>query len=227
MLELILPAGVKLHALRDPSSIDPQIVRKLFAIEESELGRTVDERLSEFQLGRFCARTALTQLGFDWLPIPIGPSREPVWPQCVTGSITHCNGYVAAAVAWSSAYCSLGIDAEHNLPLPGEVLSAVLTPEEVNAINALPNAGIHWDRLLFSAKECVFKAWFPRRRSWLEFHECSIRLNPKLQSFEAHLQLTSDPDAPTELRIMHGAYVADTRFLFTSIVVPNASQLLG
>lgn len=35
---------------------------------------------------------------------------------------------------------------------------------------------VHWDRLLFSAKESVYKAWFPLTRQWLDFSEADIDL---------------------------------------------------
>lgn len=34
--------------------------------------------------------------------------------------------------------------------------------------------GIHWDRLLFSAKESVYKAWFPLTAKWLDFTEADL-----------------------------------------------------
>ncbi|MFN7731050.1 MAG: 4'-phosphopantetheinyl transferase [Pirellula sp.] len=231
MIQSILPLAVKSFALKTnaPSErprIDPKHNLTLFPIEQSALGRAVEERTTEFQLGRFCARTALTQLEYDWLPIPVGPSREPIWPDGVAGSITHCNGYVAAAVARARAVYALGIDAELNLSLPEEVVASILTPEEIDAIDGLPSVGIHWDRLIFSAKECVFKAWFPRQRSWLEFHECAIRVTPSSRSFEAHLLLAASQDAPDELRIMHGKYIAEERFIATAIVVPNTCSAI-
>src|SRR5262249_33599292 len=35
-----------------------------------------------------------------------------------------------------------------------------------------------WDRLLFSAKESVYKAWFPLARRWLGFEEADVTLDP-------------------------------------------------
>lgn len=231
MIASILPPNVKSSALKSDAqsgrpSIDPRLELSLFPIEQSGLGRAVEQRTNEFKLGRFCARTALTQLGYDWMPIPIGPSREPIWPDGVTGSITHCNGYVAAAVAHTCIVSALGIDAELNLPLPEEVVASILNPEEIDAIDGLPSVGIHWDRLIFSAKESVFKAWFPRQRSWLEFHECAIRVTPSSRSFEAHLLLAASQDAPDELRILHGKYIAEEGFLATAIVVPNTCSAI-
>ncbi len=38
--------------------------------------------------------------------------------------------------------------------------------------------GPSWDRLLFSAKESVYKAWFPLTGRWLGFEEAAITINP-------------------------------------------------
>ena len=36
--------------------------------------------------------------------------------------------------------------------------------------------GVHWDRLLFCAKESVYKAWFPLTRQWLGFQQAEITI---------------------------------------------------
>lgn len=33
---------------------------------------------------------------------------------------------------------------------------------------------ISWDRLTFSAKESVYKAWFPTYGKWLDFTDCEV-----------------------------------------------------
>ncbi|WP_442812969.1 hypothetical protein OG930_28490 [Streptomyces sp. NBC_01799] len=51
-------------------------------------------------------------------PIPPSPFGAPVRPPGVVGSITHCTGYRAAAVALRARVLSVGIDAEpvHRCP---------------------------------------------------------------------------------------------------------------
>jgi 4'-phosphopantetheinyl transferase EntD len=44
-----------------------------------------------------------------------------------------------------------------------------------------------WDRLLFCAKEAVFKAWFPLAGSWLDFADASIEFDPATATFAARL----------------------------------------
>jgi 4'-phosphopantetheinyl transferase EntD len=37
---------------------------------------------------------------------------------------------------------------------------------------------VRWDRLVFSAKESVYKAWFPVARRWLGFGEATVEFTP-------------------------------------------------
>lgn len=113
-------------------------------------------------------------------PVLPGERGAPQWPDGLAGSMTHCEGYCAAALVRAADLASLGIDAEPHEPLPEGVLSAVALPAEAERIGRL-TAGrpeVHWDRLLFSAKESVYKAWFPLTRKWLDFSEADIDLTP-------------------------------------------------
>jgi 4'-phosphopantetheinyl transferase EntD len=109
--------------------------------------------------------------------IPAGERGAPGWPPGIVGAITHCDGYRAAIVARAEAYASVGLDAEPGDPLPAGVLDIVSLPAERDQLSGLP-AGVAWDRLLFSAKESVYKAWYPLARRWLDFTECRLDLRP-------------------------------------------------
>ena len=67
----------------------------------------------------------------------------------------------------------MGIDAEPHDVLPDRVLEAVSLPAERREIAALPD-DLHWDRILFCAKEATYKAWFPLTRRWLGFEDAHI-----------------------------------------------------
>jgi 4'-phosphopantetheinyl transferase EntD len=138
------------------------------------------ERRREFATVRCCARAALAKLGVPAAPILPGTDRAPRWPAGVVGSMTHCAGYRAAAVARSAERRALGIDAEPHAALPGEALDLVARDEERERLLALGDAapGLHWDRILFSVKEAVFKAWFPLTRRWLDFADVAATLDP-------------------------------------------------
>ena len=91
----------------------------------------------------------------------------------VVGSLTHCTGFRGAAVAKYGAVRSVGIDAEPHDVLPKGVLDAVSLPKERVELHAMP-AGLHWDRILFCAKEATYKAWFPLTHRWLGFEDAHI-----------------------------------------------------
>ncbi|MGY1630361.1 4'-phosphopantetheinyl transferase [Geodermatophilus sp. SYSU D01186] len=137
-------------------------------------------RSAEFAAGRALARAALGRLGVPPSAVPRGPGGAPVWPAGVLGSLTHCAGYRAAAVARAGTVPVLGVDAEPADPLPPGVLSVVARPEERVRLRRLAatHPGTCWDRLLFCAKEAVFKGWFPLTRAWLEFGDVRVRLHP-------------------------------------------------
>ena len=110
---LLPPAAVVVEAFSDDPGDLP------FAGEEHLITDAVNGRRREFVTARRCARQALTALGLPATAIPAGPDRQPQWPSGVAGSITHCPGYRAAAVAMGTEVASLGIDAEPHEPLPG------------------------------------------------------------------------------------------------------------
>jgi 4'-phosphopantetheinyl transferase EntD len=39
------------------------------------------------------------------------------------------------------------------------------------------DSAVCWDGVLFSAKETVYKAWFPLTHRWLGFEQASITIN--------------------------------------------------
>ncbi len=163
----------------------------LFAEERASVARAVDKRRREFTTGRGCARLALDRLGFAPVGIPSGERGEPLWPSGVVGSITHCDGYRACAVARAEHVRSVGIDAEVHAPLPEGVLAHVAFGGELTMV-AGDGAGVCLDRLLFSAKEAVFKAWYPLARRWLGFEDVELTIDVDARAFSARL-LVSGP----------------------------------
>lgn len=158
-------------------------------------------RRAEFAAVRECAREALTRLGVPPAPIlpqgsgPMWAARAPRWPDGVVGSMTHVAGYAAAVVAPAALVASVGVDAEPNTPLPDDVREYVTLPDERAALGCLAAAdgAVAWDRLLFSVKEAVFKAWFPLTGRWLGFGQCRVELDVT-GGCRAHLLADLPPD---------------------------------
>lgn len=175
MIEELLPDSVvSVEALGDDAA---EGVR-LYPEEEALAASFVPKRRSEFAAVRGCARQAMEKLGVAPRAIARGDSGEPVWPAGLIGSMTHCEGYRAASLARSGDLASLGIDAEPHQELPEDVIVSVALPTENERLRRLAerDPSVHWDRLLFSAKESVYKAWFPLMAQWLDFLEADIDL---------------------------------------------------
>jgi 4'-phosphopantetheinyl transferase EntD len=170
----------------------------LFPEEREHIAHAVAKRRVEFAAVRRCARKALQELGYPPVPILPGEQREPRWPEGVVGSMTHCAGYCAAAVARSGEVSALGIDAEVHAALPEGVLDLISLESErallAELTDRVPGA-VHWDRVLFSAKESVYKAWFPLTRRWLGFEQADIELRMD-GTFEARLVNLDEPATP-------------------------------
>ncbi|MBY8850537.1 4'-phosphopantetheinyl transferase [Saccharothrix longispora] len=194
----------------------------LFPEEEEHVAKAVDKRRKEFATGRHCARTALAGLGHAPAPLLPGPNREPTWPAGVVGSITHCRGYRAAAVGRVGEVWTIGIDAEPNEPTPDGVLEAIAVPGELARMPALRAAGdkVAWDRLLFSAKETVYKAWFPLTRAWLGFEDAEVTINPDDGTFSARVLIDHPVVDGTTLDGFTGRWLAREGFVVTAIAVP-------
>ena len=72
---------------------------ELFIEEKSQVIDAVRSRRREFATVRACARQSLGHLGYPPVPILSGRRHEPIWPDGIVRSMTHCDGYRAAAVA--------------------------------------------------------------------------------------------------------------------------------
>jgi len=125
-----------------------------------------------------------------------------------------------AAVAFAHDADAIGIDAEPDEPLPDGVIDIVASPAERRRLRALPVRGVSWDRLLFSAKESVYKAWYPRERSWLGFEDADVALGDGVLTAEIH--------GESGLRFtLTGYWGVSDGILVTAVVVPAGKWPAG
>jgi 4'-phosphopantetheinyl transferase EntD len=183
--------------------------------------RTVSKRMEEFAAGRTCAREALTLLGVPRTPILQGKQNEPLWPEGVVGSITHCKGYCAAAVASLNLFGGIGIDAEPNERLPPGVLRLIARQREQDWILNANNNEICWDRLLFSIKESLYKVWYPLEGRWLDFDQAEVEIDAGTRTFKAALLCATSICPP----IVEGRFCASGSLLLTCASVPGVIHL--
>jgi 4'-phosphopantetheinyl transferase EntD len=194
----------------------------LFPEEAALVARATEKRRREFTTGRECARGALAALGIAATPILRGYRGAPQWPDGIVGSITHCAGYCAAAVARAQDLLAIGLDAEPSAALPGGVLELVSLPAERARLRELAVAapGISWDRLLFCAKEAVYKAWFPLTGRWLGFADADITFDQQERAFTARIQVPAPVINGSDLTSFTGRWLADEDLIVAAIAVP-------
>ncbi|WP_280697740.1 4'-phosphopantetheinyl transferase superfamily protein [Kitasatospora sp. GP82] len=187
---------------------------------------SVEKRRREFATGRWCARRALVQLGLPPVPLLPGELGAPRWPDSVVGSITHCAGYRAAALARGTEMSMVGIDAEPHHALPEGILEAISLPEERVWVRKLRTAvpGTHWDRLLFSLKEAVYKAWYPVTALRIGFEDARITVDAAASTFSARILVPS----PVQRRgrpmdTLSGRWLISGGLVLAAIAVPAES----
>lgn len=190
--------------------------------EEPLIARAVAKRRGEFVTVRHCARQALGELGLPPVPILKGDKGEPCWPDGVVGSLTHCTGFRGAVVGRKADVRSVGIDAEPHDVLPKGVLDAVSLSRERAELAALP-AGLHWDRILFCAKEATYKAWFPLTHRWLGFEDAHITFAVDgagdTGTFESRILIDPAAESGAPLRVLTGRWTVRSGLALTAIVL--------
>lgn len=237
MIEQILPSEVAAA-----EAFSDRFDGELFPEEEAVIAQAVRRRRQEFTSGRACARAALARLGLPPVPILPGERGAPQWPPGVTGSITHCEGYRAAAVARVGDVVTLGVDAEPDQPLPEGVLGMISSTAERVRLGKLgqPRQQVQaivagqpacWDRVLFSAKESVYKAWFPVARRWLDFEQADVTIDPghdgaldespdvTTGSFTARLLVPGVAIDGRQVRELTGRWLAARGLVLTAVVI--------
>ncbi|WP_190285819.1 4'-phosphopantetheinyl transferase family protein [Montanilutibacter psychrotolerans] len=173
LLRPLLPPSVLL-AQMPPAQADPTALHPL---EQAQVAAAVASRRLEYAAGRQLAQPLLQALGAVPAPLLNGADRAPLWPPGIIGSITHCTGLCAVAVASVDTARGIGIDIEPASPLPRDVVAHVLVTGESDHFAALPEHAIACaDRLVFCAKEAAYKALYPTLRKFLDFPDLRVEL---------------------------------------------------
>lgn len=180
MIHEILPPEVVAVTDAELGLDEAAVLAALHPVEAEQIAGSVAGRRADFAWARACAREAMGRLGVPAGPIVRGGRGMPVWPPGVVGTLTHTDGLRAAALAPADRVRSVGLDVEPHGPLADGVLEAVSLPEEAAWVRAVGAeiGSVHWDKLLFTAKEATYKAWFPLTRRWLGFADAHITLVP-------------------------------------------------
>lgn len=190
----------------------------LIGTEADVVGRMVEKRRREFTAGRVAARTALQGLGLAESPVPVGSSREPIWPAGVVGTISHCQELCVAAVATRESSSGLGLDLEPATPLEPDLFRVIGSDDELAALDFLQSGA---DRVLakalFCIKESIYKAWYPVTGEPLGFLDVTVALDTERKSWRAMIDRPNASGFPTDVR---GWYRTQDDFLLAGLRLP-------
>ena len=189
----------------------------LFADEASLVAHAIERRRLEFGRGRSCARRAMRELGLGSMPVLADARRAPRWPDGVVGSISHCRDCCCAVVGRSDQWAAIGVDVELLVAPHAEVEERIASVAERRALAAM-DAAVPWTCVLFSIKECVYKAWNPLTGGWLDFDDVEVRLSPESGRFEADIS-KSAPSAP---RLVEGRFHLYGRRVLSFLAIARA-----
>lgn len=166
--------------------------------EARAIAAAVPGRQAEFSAGRAAARMAMGANA----AVPMGPDRAPVWPPGIVGSISHAGGWALAVVGAGP----IGADLELDEDLPDEVCETVLLPAERGLDRRRA-------RLVFSAKECAYKAQYPATRALFGFETFAVSLGDGV--FRAVWQRDVGPFRTGEA--LEGRFAIGGGFILTGI----------
>lgn len=192
VLEHLLPAPIVVEHV-DPGQLrDPEA--ELFEEERVGIARAVEKRRREFAAGRILARRGMAALGHPPAAIVNGEDRAPQWPAGIVGSITHTKGYCAVAMARSSELRSVAIDAERDDALSGGALEMICSEAERAWLLTRPEGERGWlSKLVFSAKESVYKLQHPLTKLFLDFDAVTVHVDLERETWTATFLVPAAP----------------------------------
>jgi 4'-phosphopantetheinyl transferase EntD len=188
------------------------------AAEQSAAASMKPARRSEFIHGRACARAALAAMGIPDPVIPVGADREPVWPDGIVGSISHCETVAAAATARREEIGGLGIDLELAEPLDRQTLKLVCRETEQAWLRHSDDR-LLLAKLIFSAKESLFKCIWPIIRQFVDFQDIGIRIDIDTNTF-VPVDWVDNLPAPV-IGSIRGRYLLRDGWIMTTACLPR------
>ena len=158
--------------------------QKLHPAEENYFSQLSSvSRKEHYRSGRICAGEVLSKLGTLGQPVLRDPqTREPLWPEGISGAITHSGNWAAAAAGKTSDVLGIGIDLEDlERQVDSRISRHVCIPEEQKWLQECGEDFLEQNlKIIFSAKESIFKAFFPYTRTYLHFHDARILMEQTL-----------------------------------------------
>ncbi len=198
---------------------------QLHTEEESILPANVnEERKSQFILGRAAANQALRKLGHNEMPVLKGLNREPIWPAGTVGSITHTTSWACAVAALSKEVLSLGIDLQELRNIGRFDLAKRVCSKREQAWLSSDNNNLTQNfTKLFSAKESIYKAFYPIAHYSLGFKDVELSWDIETEGFKGELLVDISPKFPTGYRFFVPVSFS-SGYVLSSIMIETLSK---
>lgn len=185
--------------------------------------RSCARKKLEFAAGRAAARLALGKIGLQTAtPILRGERGEPLWPANVCGSITHCYPWSLAVAAQGSGV-ALGIDCESVERLREvSIIDVICTTAERDWVRGEDQPA----RLvkIFSAKEAVYKAFYPICKHYIDFKELELCWLDEQKCFQGRFLARLSPGLS---EVLCKVYCRQSGSLIVSLVICDLRDSLG
>ena len=212
------PEFISFYCGQNPADQDFRLLPEEQAIAESFGSQ---KRRAEFTMGRIYAHGALSRFGLESEPILRNPeTREPCWPDSICGSITHSAGFAAVAVGLKKEIKGVGIDLESfSRSLDFNIKRHVCVDSELEWLESLPTKQANRAlRIIFSAKESIFKCIYPETKTYLTFKDAAVSVNETENNF-SFIIFKSFPDILKQGFPQHGRYSEMDKMLLTSVYI--------
>lgn len=136
-------------------------------------------------LGRLAASRALRKLGVEGTSVSRGPVGEPIWPEGISGSITHCHPWSVAVAMPSNGKATVGIDLE-GIDQVDDLNISSIVGRGAERKWILSGENSH-ERLcmIFSAKEALYKSLYWHYQRYIDFTEVELMWLPEQSCFRA------------------------------------------
>jgi 4'-phosphopantetheinyl transferase EntD len=175
--------------------------RSLHPEERKEISPSAcPTKATEFSLGRTAVHCALRDLGKGSFPVLRGGHGEPLWPEGIAGSITHCWPWAVALVVRSGKPLAIGIDLENLEKMKTVDISGVIcTGLELDWVHG----GFNFNErlaMIFSAKESVYKGFYRFCRRYVDFKEVELSWLPGRHAFSVALLGGTENEFPSVQR---------------------------
>ena len=199
----------------------PEIQRAgLYPDELAYIERAVPKRQAEFGTARVCARKALDRLGAPMCSLLPHKDRSPRWPQGFVGSISHTEDCCAVAITRSDAIAGFGIDIESSTPLQERLEDLVCTENErLWLAQHNENDRARLGKLVFSAKEAVYKCQYGMTRTFVDFKDVDLAIDIDRGNFSVlHLNVIERPWQEKILRL-EGRFLLLPQLIVTTAIL--------